>query len=105
MLHEVLMTVAQTHPHLFVRNGVTYNCIELMANTLWDYMVKDQKGVINLRVLAHVNNLVPYVGEQVLKASSEDLRLFISSIWKSTCKAVCLKTQARSLVADMIVKV
>ena len=56
MLHEVLMTVAQTHPHLFVRNGVTYNCIELMAITLWDYMVKDQKGVINLRVLAHVSD-------------------------------------------------
>ena len=28
-MHELLMTVGHTHPHLYVRNGVTYECMKV----------------------------------------------------------------------------
>jgi len=103
VMHEVLMAVGHTHPHLFVRNGVTYNCMKVMANALLDFMIKEE-GKVNLRVLTHVHNLIPYSDRRILQASKEDIRLFISTVLRPVCKAVCLKTKERDLVRDLILK-
>eukprot|EP00091_Calanus_sinicus_P004862 TRINITY_DN1522_c1_g1_i1.p1 TRINITY_DN1522_c1_g1~~TRINITY_DN1522_c1_g1_i1.p1 ORF type:complete len:1087 (-),score=342.03 TRINITY_DN1522_c1_g1_i1:65-3325(-) len=104
VMHEVLMAVSHTHPHLYVRNGVTYECMKVMANAMLDFMIKEEGGKVNLRVLTHVHNLVPYSDNRVLEASGEDIKLFISSVLRPVCKAVCLKSKERELVRKMILK-
>ena len=103
-MHEVLMAVGHTVPHLYVRNGVTYECMVVMANAMLDVMIKEE-GKINLRVLTHVHNLMPYTDNRVLEASPEDIKLFISTVLRPMCKAVCLKRKERELVREMILKV
>ena len=70
-MHELLMTVGQTHPHLYVRNGVTNECMKVMAN----FMIKEEGGKVNLRVLAHVHNLMSYSDNRILEDSAEDIKL------------------------------
>jgi len=103
VMHEVLMTIGHSEPHLFIRNGVTYNCMKVMANALLDTMLKEE-GAVNLRVLAHVHNLVPFSDERVLEASQEDIKMFITTVLKPICKAVCLKSTERDLVRRLILK-
>jgi hypothetical protein len=69
-MHELLMTVGHTHPHLYVRNGVTYECMKVMANAMLDLIIKEEGGEVNLRVLTHVHNLVPYSDNRILEASA-----------------------------------
>ena len=95
------MTVGHTHPHLYVRNGVTYECMKVMAN----FMIKEEGGKVNLRVLAHVHNLMPYSDNRILEANAEDIELFISAVLRPVCKAMCLKSKERELVRQMILKV
>merc|ERR1719470_800704 len=104
VMHEVLMAVSHTHPHLYVRNGVTYECMKDMANAMLDFMMKEEGGKVNLRVLTHVHNLVPYSDHRILEASAEDLKLFISTVLRPVCKAMCLKSKERELVRQMILK-
>ena len=104
VMHEVLMAIGHLQPHLFVRNGVTYNCMKVMANALLDTMIREE-GKVNFRVLTHVHNLIPYSDKRVLEASAEDMKLFITTVLKPVCKAVCLKTEERELVRQMILKV
>eukprot|EP00092_Neocalanus_flemingeri_P017774 GFUD01019231.1.p1 GENE.GFUD01019231.1~~GFUD01019231.1.p1 ORF type:complete len:1097 (-),score=213.54 GFUD01019231.1:132-3056(-) len=103
VMHEVLMAVGHTRPHLYLRNGVTYTCMKVMANALLDTMMREEGG-INFRVLTHVHNLVPYTDTRVLKAGPADIRLYVSSVLSSTCKAVCLKKKERELVRQMILQ-
>merc|ERR1719370_1523034 len=103
VMHEVLMAIGHLQPHLFVRNGVTYNCMKVMANALMDTMIREE-GKVNFRVLTHVHNLIPYSDKRVLEASAEDMKLFITTVLKPVCKAVCLKTEERELVRLMILK-
>jgi len=103
VMHEVLMTIGHSDPHLFIRNGVTYNCMKVMANALLDTMIKEE-GVVNLRVLAHVHNLVPFSDGRILEASQEDIKLYITTVLKPICKAVCLKSTERDLVRRLILK-
>ena len=98
------MSIGHLQPHLFVRNGVTYNCMKVMANALLDTMIRNE-GKVNFRVLAHVHNLIPYSDHRVLEASSEELKLLITTVLKPVCKAVCLKTEERELVRQMLLKV
>ena len=98
------MAIGRLQPHLFVRNGVTYNCMKVMANALLDTMIRDE-GKVNFRVLAHVHNLIPYSDNRILEASPEELKLFITTVLKPVCKAVCLKTEERELARQMILKV
>ena len=98
------MAIGHLQPHLFVRNGVTYNCMKVMANALLDTMIRNE-GKVNFRVLAHVHNLIPYSDNRVLEASPEELKLFITTVLKPVCKAVCLKTEERELVRQIILKV
>ena len=99
------MAVGHTHPHLYVRNGVTYDCMKVMANAMLDAMIKEEGGMVNYRVLTHVHNLVPYSDNRILEASAEDIKLFISTVLRPVCKAVCLKVKERELVRQMILKV
>merc|ERR1712240_569369 len=55
-------------------------------------------------VLAHVHNLVPFSDERVLEASQEDIKMFITTVLKPKCKAVCLKSTERDLVRRLILK-
>merc|ERR1719186_1024986 len=103
VMHEVLMSVGHTLPHLYLRNGVTYSCMVTMANTLLDTMVKEE-GLVNLRVLTHVHNLVPYTDSRVLEASPEDIKLYISTVLRPSCKAICLKSKERELVRQLVLK-
>eukprot|EP00092_Neocalanus_flemingeri_P041336 GFUD01045010.1.p1 GENE.GFUD01045010.1~~GFUD01045010.1.p1 ORF type:complete len:1669 (+),score=312.22 GFUD01045010.1:50-5056(+) len=103
VMHEVLMAVGHTRPHLYLRNGVTYTCMKIMANALLDTMMREEGG-INFRVLAHVHNLVPYTDTRVLKAGPADIRLYVSSVLSPTCKAVCLMKKERELVRQMILQ-
>jgi len=103
VMHEVLMAIGHLQPHLFVRNGVTYNCMKVMANALMDTMIREE-GKVNFRVLTHVHNLIPYSDKRVLEASAEDMKLFITTVLKPVCKAVCLKAEERELVRQMILK-
>merc|ERR1719233_2263252 len=103
VMHEVLMAIGHLQPHLFVRNGVTYNCMKVMANALLDTMIREE-GQVNFRVLTHVHNLIPYSDKRVLEASAEDIKLFTTTVLKPVCKAVCLKTEERELVRLMILK-
>eukprot|EP00092_Neocalanus_flemingeri_P002648 GFUD01002836.1.p1 GENE.GFUD01002836.1~~GFUD01002836.1.p1 ORF type:complete len:1672 (-),score=322.02 GFUD01002836.1:132-4439(-) len=103
VMHEVLMIVGYTFPHLYLRNGVTYNCMKVMANALLDTLIREEGG-INFRVLTHVHNLVPYTDTRVLEAGPADIRLYVSSVLSPTCKAVCLKKKERELVRQMILQ-
>ena len=98
------MSVGHTLPHLYLRNGVTYSCMVTMANTLLDTMVKEE-GQVNLRVLTHVHNLVPYTDSRVLEATTEDIKLYISTVLRPSCKAICLKSKERELVRQLVLKV
>jgi len=40
------MTVGHTHPHLYVRIGVTYECMKVMANAMLDFMIKEEGGEV-----------------------------------------------------------
>merc|ERR1712240_272691 len=55
-------------------------------------------------VLAHVHNLVPFSDERILEASQEDIKMFITTVLKPKCKAVCLKSTERDLVRRLILK-
>ena len=104
-MHDVLMAVCHTHPHLYVHNGVTYDCMKVMANAMLEAMIKEEGGKVNYLVLAHVLNLVPYFDNRILGGSAVDIKLFISTVLRPVCKAMCLKTKGRELVRQMIIKV
>ena len=99
------MAVSHIHPHLYVRNGVTYKCMKVMANTMLDFMIKEEGGKVNLRMLAQFHNLVPYSDNRILEANAEDIKLSISAVLRPVCKAMCLKSKERELVRQMILKV
>ena len=103
-MHEVLMTVAHTSPSHYLRNGVTYGCMVTMANTLLDTMIREE-GKVNLAALTHVHNLVPYTDDRILEATAEDIKLYVSTVLRPVCKAVCLKGRERELVRKLILKV
>ena len=90
------------HPHHYGSNGVTYNCMKVMAIAMLDVMIKEEGGKINYRVLAYVVNLVPYSDNRILEASAEDIKPFISTVLIPVCKAVCFE---RELVRQTIQKV
>ena len=87
--------MAVGHTHLYVGNGVTYDCIKVMANAMLDVMIKEEGGKINYNVLNHTHNLVPYSDNRILEASAEDIKLFISTV----VRTVRLKSKERELVS------
>ena len=67
------MAVGHTHPNLYVGNGVTYDCMKVIASAMLDVMIKEEGGKI-YRVLTHIHNLVPYSD-----------KLFISTVVRTMC--------------------
>ena len=68
--------------------------MKVMAIAMLDVMIKEEGGKINYRVLAYVLNLVPYSDNRILKARTEDIKLFISTV----VRTVRLKSKERELV-------
>jgi len=93
--HEVLMTVAHNPPHFLLHNGVTLADVELLSRTLLDSLLNHNGGNVTLAVLTHLHNLLPFADDRILSARPEDMRLYVRSVLRETCKAVCIPTRAR----------
>jgi len=93
--HEVLMTVAHNPPHFLLHNGVTLADVELLSRTLLDSLLSHFDGNVTLPVLTHLHNLLPFADDRILGARPEDMRLYVRSVLRETCKAVCIPTRAR----------
>jgi hypothetical protein len=97
------MTVAHNPPHLLLHNGVGLDDVEYMAKTLLNTLLKHFDSV-NLSVLTHLHNLLPFADDRILAASPEDARLYISTVLRDTCKAVCIPAPARLRLRNFIVR-
>merc|ERR1719430_1928935 len=93
--HEVLMTVAHNPPHFLLHNGVTLADVELLSRTLLDSLLSHFDGNVTLPVLTHLHNLLPFADDRILGARPEDMRLYVRSVLRETCKAVCIPKRAR----------
>ena len=102
--HEVLMTVAHNSPHFLLHNGVGIEDVELLAKTLFRSLYQ-KIGSTNLTLLAHLHNLVPFVADARLQeVSSQDARLYVSTVLRPICKSVCLPSAARSRLRIFLIK-
>ena len=103
--HEVLMEVGLTAPSLYLANGVTYSCMKEMARTLFKIMQHHEEGSVDLMVLSHVHNLVPFAGNEILEANTQDLQHYVRTVLKNEEKTLCLKKEDREMMRNLLLKV
>lgn len=103
--HEVLMEVALTKPSHYLANGVLYDCMKAMARALFKIMEHHEDGKVDLMVLTHVHNLVPFVGNEILGANNTDLKHFVRTVLSSGEKTMCLMKDDREMMRNLLIKV
>ena len=103
--HEVLMEVALTKPSLYLANGVLYSCMKKMARALLKIMEHHEHGNLDLMVLTHVHNLVPFAGNEILGANNLDLKHFVRTVLDSGEKTMCLMKDDREMMRNLLIKV
>ena len=102
------MAVGRLEPHHFLSNGVTYSCMQTMGRSLADFMVKHEKGEVDLTALTHAHNLLPFASDgelRILNATANDLKTFLQTVLKPDEKILCLKTREREFFRNIILKV
>ena len=103
--HEVLMEVALTNPGHYLANGVLYSCMKAMARALFKIMEHHEHGKVDLMVMTHVHNLVPFAGNEILEANNTDLKHFVRTVLGSGEKTMCLKRDDRETMRNLLIKV
>ena len=103
--HEVLMEVGLTKPVTFLTNGVKYSCVKEMAAAMLGLMLEHEKGSMDLTVLAHTHNLLPYSGNSTVQAEAEDIKNYFRTVLRPEDKVMCLKKDDRMVVRNLIMKV
>ena len=61
-------------------------------------------GTLSLEGLSKMRDLLPYLKEPV-KATAEDLKIFLSSMMSTESRSVCIAANERNLLRDLILKV
>ena len=103
--HEVLMEVALTEPSRFLANGVKYSCMQKMAAALLDLMRHHRNGNIDLAVLTHLHNLLPFANSSTHEADKESIKLFVRAVLRREDKTMCLKKDERDVLRNLLIKV
>jgi uncharacterized membrane protein len=108
--HEVLMTVAHNPPHFLLHNGVGLADVEHLSSTLLDSLMHNcSQGLTvpctaSLSTLTHLHNLLPFADDRILTASSENSRLYVSTVLRVICKSVCLPARSRTRMRSFLIQ-
>jgi len=102
--HEVLMEVGLTKPLAFLSNGVKYSCVKEMAEAMLGLMLHHEQGVMDLTVLAHTHNLLPFAGNSTVGAEAADIKNYLRTVLRPEDKLMCLKKDDRMVVRNLIMK-
>ena len=82
--------------------------MQTMGRSLADFMVKHEKGEVDLTALTHAHNLLPFASDgelRILNATANDLKTFLQTVLKPDEIILCLKTREREFFRNIILKV
>ena len=68
-------------------------------------MLEHEKGSMDLTVLAHTHNLLPFAGNSTVQAEAEDIKNFFRTVLRPEDKLMCIKKDDRMVVRNLIMKV